>query len=78
MDIERLGEKLFGWWVWLGFYVVIGLGGFFVIWFVVKGIFYFILSFGNAALKGTQHDPDFKIPRIEAYWLIFLLVNMMI
>jgi len=81
MDIENIGEKLFGWWVWLGFFVVIGLGGFFVIWFVVKGIFYFILSFGNnsslSLMLGTI-IPPFVLYKSVKFWWNQMFVDILI
>ena len=81
MDIERIGEKLFGWWVWMGFFVFIGLGGFFAIWFVVKGIFYFILSFGNnsslSLMLGTI-IPPFVLYKSVKFWWNQMFVDILI
>ena len=81
MDIERIGEKLFGWWIWLGFFIFIGLGGFFAIWFIVKGIFHFILSFENnysLNLMLATIIPPFVLYKASKFWWNVMFVDILI
>ena len=81
MDTERIGEKLFGWWIWLGFFIFIGLGGFFAIWFIVKGIFFYILSFENnssLSLILAAIIPPFVLYKSCRFWWNVMFVEILI
>ena len=81
MDIERIGERLFGWWIWLGFFIFIGLGGFFAIWFIVKGIFSYILSFENnssLSLSLAAIIPPFVLYKFSRFWWNVMFVEILI
>ena len=81
MDIERIGEKLFGWWIWLGFFIFIGLGGFFAIWFIVKGIFSYILSFENNSSLSiilAAIIPPFVLYQSCRFWWNVMFVEILI
>ena len=81
MDTERIGEKLFGWWIWLGFFIFIGLGGFFAIWFIVKGIFYYILSFENNSSLSiilAAIIPPFVLYKFCRFWWNVMFVEILV
>ena len=81
MDIQIIREKLFGWWVWLGFFVFLGLGGFLVIYFIVKGIFYFILSFENNSflhLTLATIIPPYVLYILVKFWWNQMFVEILI